>query len=838
MSVFISVINWHSDEQLERCIVSAKKSSLHTHLHLTNNSAPSKADKLADSVQNNPINLGFCKPNNEAANLALSRGFKYFMMLNPDAELYPDCIEKLIYSIELDHSAAAASPLLLRDDKATIDSAGIVFTKTGRHFDRFSEEMLSVKTLTECYVPAGTGACLLIKLDLLDRYSLNSKLLDEAFFAYREDAELGLRIQRAGLRTKFIPSAIATHTRKVTPARRKSLPAIINAHSVKNRFLLQANHNLSSPQIKLRNTIVRLAVHLSELSSKPALRTSKMLTRRAATINNFLPPNKLHYSTLPSPTRKKAEKRELKTEVIVVSYYDTTSLEKFLNTGITCTVVDNTDEDKVSNEINGLCKKHNAKLIKPASNIGYGQAINLAVEQSDADLICFCNPDIQIYQKDIDTLRTYLLTHNNLSGVIPQLVSENGTPQHNFQLRKLPTPFYIALEHLGGFKLFRNTSFIRKQFYGNELPTIVQQPAGACIMFFKTCFDKLGGFDSRLVPAWFEDVDFCKRAWEQKMYIGLVPDVKIKHTGGTSLKTIGRSKFNELYARNSIEYTKIHHGTLNGLFVKVAATFGRRLKSLSLLSALLLLSSANIEAQDMEIFEADDFEAPAAESVENSEWSKTVSLGFSKQDGNTDTLTANASAKFTRDYNKNVWLLQADGNYGENKDQDDPVNGEITAKNFTALADYKRLVSKRIGLGINAKYETDDIADVDYRVTFGPGISYYIFKDTDLKLSLEAGPSYIFEKLGGDKNDYLAPRVGNKFEWAISDNAKIFQSSEVLFNVDDSEDTLVNAEAGIQAAITAGTALGIKVVNEYDNVPAAGRERNDLSIISSLIVTL
>ena len=74
---------------------------------------------------------------------------------------------------------------------------------------------------------------------MLDEVKAGSEYFDEAFFAYREDADLAWRAQWMGWRCLYVPEAQGHHVRRVLPERRAELPAEINMHSFKNRFLLR-----------------------------------------------------------------------------------------------------------------------------------------------------------------------------------------------------------------------------------------------------------------------------------------------------------------------------------------------------------------------------------------------------------------------------------------------------------------------------------------------------------------------------------------------------------------------------------------------------------------------
>ena len=117
------------------------------------------------------------------------------------------------------------------------------------------------------------------------------RLFDEAFFAYREDADLSWRAGRMGWRCVYVPTARATHVRVVTPERRSQLPTILNRLSVRNRFLLQLNNwDLSCGiasllcGVMLRNVMVIAGVLLREWSSIPGLMEAIRLAPRARSI--------------------------------------------------------------------------------------------------------------------------------------------------------------------------------------------------------------------------------------------------------------------------------------------------------------------------------------------------------------------------------------------------------------------------------------------------------------------------------------------------------------------------------------------------------------------------
>jgi GT2 family glycosyltransferase len=65
------------------------------------------------------------------------------------------------------------------------------------------------------------------------------EFFDHDFFAYREDADLSWRAQLLGWNCLYVPDAIGSHVRRCVPENRAQMPAVVNMHSVKNRFLMR-----------------------------------------------------------------------------------------------------------------------------------------------------------------------------------------------------------------------------------------------------------------------------------------------------------------------------------------------------------------------------------------------------------------------------------------------------------------------------------------------------------------------------------------------------------------------------------------------------------------------
>jgi GT2 family glycosyltransferase len=209
-----------------------------------------------DSVHFSTRNIGFCAAHNR---LIASAASDYVFVLNPDVILDAMHLERLMAALDGDATAGAATGKLWRwnlpqgslpagDEYSPstqlpiLDTTGIYFTPTQRHFDRGSGEPDRGQYGKREYVFGASGAAAFYRRAMLDDVRAGSEYFDEAFFAYREDADLAWRAQWLGWRCLYVPEAVGYHVRQVLPEKRRAVAREINMHSFKNRFLMRVKN--------------------------------------------------------------------------------------------------------------------------------------------------------------------------------------------------------------------------------------------------------------------------------------------------------------------------------------------------------------------------------------------------------------------------------------------------------------------------------------------------------------------------------------------------------------------------------------------------------------------
>ncbi len=243
---------------------------------------------LPGTVHGSKQNVGFCAAHNQ---IIASTASDYVLVLNPDVVLQPDFLEILVRALDDDPRAGSATGKLWRWEMEgnsargvspgsagrTLDTTGMYFTPNQRHFDRGAGERDRGQYDERQYVFGASGAAALYRRRMLDEVKAGPEYFDEAFFAYREDADLAWRAQWMGWRCLYVPEAQGHHVRRVLPERRAELPAEINMHSFKNRFLLRIKNMDAGAYarfflpISIRDAVALGYVLLREPSSLRAL---------------------------------------------------------------------------------------------------------------------------------------------------------------------------------------------------------------------------------------------------------------------------------------------------------------------------------------------------------------------------------------------------------------------------------------------------------------------------------------------------------------------------------------------------------------------------------------
>ncbi len=158
----------------------------------------------------NRENRGFCAANNQG--IAAARG-EFVALLNNDAEAEPGWLNSLRGAFDgRPEVGMAASKILVFEDPRRIDKAGHLIYPDGQNRGRGSGELDNGQYDIPEEILWPDGCAAMYRREMLD--SIGG--FDEDFFAYADDAELGLRARIAGWKCLYVPEAVVRHHRGAT----------------------------------------------------------------------------------------------------------------------------------------------------------------------------------------------------------------------------------------------------------------------------------------------------------------------------------------------------------------------------------------------------------------------------------------------------------------------------------------------------------------------------------------------------------------------------------------------------------------------------------------------
>ena len=232
-------------------------------------------------------------------------------------------------------------------------------------------------------------------------------------------------------------------------------------------------------------------------------------------------------------------------------------------------VVDNSPDERGAE----IARARGATVLHDPGNKGFAGGANAGFQEAEragAKTVLLLNPDVRL-ASPVGSLVRLAEEHGIAAG---RLTDANGQTQAGFTIRRFPTATALALELLGVNRLWPGNPWNRRYRYlDRDLSHAgtVEQPAGAFWAVRTDVWRRLGGFDERFYPVWFEDVDFAKRASEVGYKIQYYPDVNAQHLGGHSIGTLTASHRQVYWYDSLIQYAAKHFGPLRYRAVIVAA---------------------------------------------------------------------------------------------------------------------------------------------------------------------------------------------------------------------------------------------------------------------------
>ncbi|MCU0511056.1 MAG: glycosyltransferase [Anaerolineae bacterium] len=236
----IVIVNWNTSAYLRQCLATVFASQGDVSFRVVVVDNASDDDSAAMTRQHfpqaqlivNSSNLGYPRANNvglralgyHGAGQVAADAPRYALLLNPDTELPPEALSRMVQFMDARPDVGIAGPKLVLED-GSLDKAcrrgfptpavsfyhysGLarLFPRNPR-FGRYN--MTFAHPDEELEVDAVVGAYMQVRREAIAQ----AGLLDEVFFMYGEDLDWAFRIKQAGWRVWYHPAVVVRHVKR------------------------------------------------------------------------------------------------------------------------------------------------------------------------------------------------------------------------------------------------------------------------------------------------------------------------------------------------------------------------------------------------------------------------------------------------------------------------------------------------------------------------------------------------------------------------------------------------------------------------------------------------
>lgn len=216
-------------------------------------------------------------------------------------------------------------------------------------------------------------------------------------------------------------------------------------------------------------------------------------------------------------------------------------------------------------------------------------------------------------------------------------------------------------------------------------------------------------------------------------------------------------------------------------------------------------------------------------------WEGAVTFGGYLLAGNTDRRGATGDFTAVRRSDNDRLTANAYWEYAEDKDQA-TKDWKLQQRRTGVQLKYDYFLTKHSYIWVNTAAEGNYNANLDLRYTVGGGYGHQWIENERTKFGTELGLAFFSEDFRNatQTEQYLAARFAWKLEHQLTERLKFWQMLEAYPSVEDAQDFYGKLDSRLIAKLTESFLAQAKIVLDYDNTPAAGRERLDVGYFLTL----
>lgn len=213
-STYIIIVTYNATPWLDKCVSSIDFEKYE--VVVVDNSSQDETVKIIEQEYPQIIlfkekeNLGFGQANNKGISYALNEGAEQVFLLNQDAYLIDDCLEKLINFQKTNSEYGILSPIHTNAEVSRLDRNFSNYVRYDMNPDFYSDFVLGKEKKPVYEVPFVNAAGWLISKECL----ISVGGFDPIFFHYGEDDNYCQRVHFHEFKIGVLPNALMVHDRE------------------------------------------------------------------------------------------------------------------------------------------------------------------------------------------------------------------------------------------------------------------------------------------------------------------------------------------------------------------------------------------------------------------------------------------------------------------------------------------------------------------------------------------------------------------------------------------------------------------------------------------------
>lgn len=227
----------------------------------------------------------------------------------------------------------------------------------------------------------------------------------------------------------------------------------------------------------------------------------------------------------------------MKTAVVILNWNGAEMLRRFLPSVVNYSrgegeqvyVADNASTDSSCEVIKQ--EFPSVRLIRLDRNYGFAEGYNRALQSVQAEYVVLLNSDVEVTSGWLDSLTAYMDTHPDVAACQPKLLSYKHREKFEYAgaaggfIDRYGYPFCRG-------RIFETVETDEGQY---DTPLSVCWVTGAALFIRLEAYRCVGGLDDRFF-AHMEEIDLCWRLKSRGYRLMCLPDSRVYHVGGATLK--------------------------------------------------------------------------------------------------------------------------------------------------------------------------------------------------------------------------------------------------------------------------------------------------------------